>query len=229
MKQRSIHALARLLAVTALLPLASFHAAGAALDDAVQEVQHAWEMVRYRTPETERERGFEALVAQAHQASQAFPGRSEPLIWEGIVLSSLAGEKGGLGALRLVKQAKALYEQAMQIDADALGGSAYNSLGVLYYKVPGWPFGFGDEAKAQALLQKALAISPQGIDANYFYGEFLVETDHADQAVTYLERALRAPDRPGRQIADAGRRAEARALLAKIKTSRADAGTLGAN
>ena len=47
-----------------------------------------------------------------------------------------------------------------------LDGSAYNSLGVLYYKVPGWPVGFGDKAKARELLQKALAINPKGIDAN---------------------------------------------------------------
>jgi tetratricopeptide (TPR) repeat protein len=210
--------LAHLLTAAALLPLGALTATAAPVDDAVQELQRGWEVVRYQTPAAEREKRFEALVAKAHQASEAFPGRSEPLIWEGIVVSSLAGEKGGLGALGLVKQAKALYEQAMQIDANALDGSAYNSLGVLYYKVPGWPLAFGDKAKAKSLLQKALAIYPQGIDANYFYGEFLAETDHADEAVPYLEKVLTAPGRPGRQIADTGRREEARALLAKIKT-----------
>ena len=98
-----------------------------------------------------------------------------------------------------------------------LDGSAYNSLGVLYYKVPGWPLGFGDKDKAKELLQKALAINPQSIDANFFYGEFLVETKHPDDAVNYLERSLQAPDRPGRQISDAGRRDEARALLEKVR------------
>ena len=60
---------------------------------------------------------FEQLAAKAHRASEQHPGRAEALIWEGIVLSSWAGEKGGLGALGLVKQAKVLYEQAIQIDA----------------------------------------------------------------------------------------------------------------
>ena len=99
-----------------------------------------------------------------------------------------------------------------------LDGSAYNSLGVLYYKVPGWPIGFGDKDKARELLQQALAINPQGIDPNYFYAEYLVETKHADEAVPYLERALQAPPRPGRNVADAGRREEARALLARIRS-----------
>ena len=152
-----------------------------------------------------------------HQVSEAFPGRSEPLIWEGIVVSSLAGEKGGLGALGLVKQAKSLYETAIQVDGTALDGSAYNSLGVLYYKVPGWPIGFGDKNKARELLQKALSINPRGIDPNFFYGEYLVETKRPEEAVPYLERALQAPARPGRQIADAGRREEARALLDRVK------------
>ena len=204
----------------ALLSLAAPLAGVAApVDDAVAELQRDWEVIRYQTPAAERERRFESLAAKAHKASETFPGRSEPLVWEGIVVSSWAGEKGGLGALSLVKQAKAIYEQAIQIDGKVLDGSAYNSLGVLYYKVPGWPLGFGDKDKARQLLQQALAINPQGIDANYFYAEYLVETKHADEAVPYLERALQAPPRPGRQIADTGRREEVRAMLAKIKAN----------
>lgn len=206
--------LAGLLALCGALPVL---ATAAPVDDAVTELQHDWEVIRYQTPATEREKRFEALAAKAHQASANFPGRSEPLVWEGIIVSSWAGEKGGLGALSLAKQAKALYEQAIQIDGNVLDGSAYNSLGVLYYKVPGWPLGFGDKAKAGELLRQALTVNPKGIDPNFFYAEYLVETKHADEAAPYLERALQAPPRPGRQIADTGRREEARALLAKVK------------
>jgi tetratricopeptide (TPR) repeat protein len=204
------------LLATLLLTLSPF-ADAAPVDDAVVELQREWEVARYQTPAGEREKRFEALAAKAHQASEAFPDRAEPLIWEGIIDSSLAGERGGLGALGLVKRARSLYERAIQIDANALDGSAYNSLGVLYYKVPRWPVGFGDKAKAGELLQKALAVNPQGIDPNFFYGELLAETDRRDEAIVYLERALQAPARPGRQIADAGRRDEIRALLAKLK------------
>lgn len=206
--------LAGLLALCGALPVL---AAAAPVDDAVTELQHDWEVIRYQTPATEREKRFETLAAKAHQVSASFPGRGEPLVWEGIIVSSWAGEKGGLGALSLAKQAKALYEQAIQIDGNVLDGSAYNSLGVLYYKVPGWPLGFGDKAKAGELLRKALAVNPKGIDPNFFYAEYLVETRHADEAAPYLEQALQAPPRPGRQIADTGRREEARALLAKVK------------
>ncbi len=206
----------KILLTLALCPLAVW---AAPVDDAVAELQRDWEVIRYQAPAAEREKRFESLSAKAHKVTETYPGRSEPLIWEGIIVSSWAGEKGGIGALGLVKQAKADYEQAIQVDAKALDGSAYNSLGVLYYKVPGWPLGFGDKAKAKELLQKALALNPNGIDPNFFYAEYLVETKHADEAVPYLEKALNAPARPGRQIADAGRREEIRALLAKIKSN----------
>ncbi len=216
MKTRNASLLALTLALASAWPMA---ATAAPVDDAVNELQRDWEVIRYQSPTGERERRFEALAAKAHKVSEAFPGRSEPLVWEGIVVSSWAGEKGGLGALGLVKQAKAIYEQAIQIDPKALDGSALNSLGVLYYKVPGWPVGFGDKDKAKDLLQKALSINPNGIDPNFFYGEYLVETKHTAEALPYLERALQAPPRPGRQIADTGRREEIRALLAKVKTN----------
>ena len=43
-----------------------------------------------------------------------------------------------------------------------------------------------------------------------------METKHADQAVAYLEKALQAPPRPGRQLADQGRREEVRVLMEKV-------------
>lgn len=189
-----------------------------AVEDAVVNLQHEWEVIKYQTANGEREKRFEALAAKAHQVSESYPGRGEPLIWEGIVTASWANEKGGLGALGLVKQAKALYESAIRIDGSVLDGSAYTSLGVLYYKVPGWPVSFGDKDKAHDLLQKGLTLNPKGIDPNYFYGDLLWETHHPDEALSYLERALQAAPRPGRQISDAGRRDEIRALIAKIKS-----------
>lgn len=202
------------LAALALLPLA-LHAAP--VDDAVARVQQDWETIRYDVPAAQRAQRFEALAKAAHDVSTQFADRSEPLVWEGIVLSSWAGEKGGLGALGLVKQAKALYERAIEIDGRALSGSAYASLGVLYAKVPGWPLGFGDGNKAEALFKQALALNPQGIDPHYFYAEYLADHDRTAEAVAHLEQALQAPPRPGREKADAGRRAEAQALLARLR------------
>ena len=149
------------------------------------------------------------------------PARAEPQIWYGIIVASHAGAKGGLGALSLAKDAKTSFEQALEIDRNALDGSAYTSLGSLYYQVPGWPIGFGDDKKARELLQKALALNPDGIDPNYFLGDFLYRKGDYAGARAALAKALAAPPRPGRALADEGRRKEIEELLAKMREKRA--------
>ncbi len=191
--------------------------AGSDLDQAIADLQHRWAVVNYQTPDDQKEDAFAALAKKAHEASLAFPGRAEPLIWEGIILGTYAGVKGGLGALGLVSDAKARLEAAAAIDPNALNGSVYTSLGSLYYQVPGWPLSFGDDDQARAYLKKALAINPDGIDPNYFYGDFLLENEDYAAAVKAFEKALEAPARPDRPLADKGRRAEARA---KLETAR---------
>jgi tetratricopeptide (TPR) repeat protein len=182
----------------------------------LQQLQSRWAEINYQLPEKQREAAYATLAAQAQQALKAEPKAAELLIWRGIILSTQAGAQGGLGALGLVKQAKASLEQALAEDPRALAGSAYTSLGSLYYQVPGWPLGFGDDAKAEAMLEQALSINPDGIDPNYFYADFLQRNQRYAEAKAALEKALQAPDRPGRASADAGRRAEARRLLGEI-------------
>ncbi|TXH76057.1 MAG: hypothetical protein E6Q88_03015 [Lysobacteraceae bacterium] len=202
----------------ALLAVSALAFAGGALSAQVASVRDRWAEINYNTPKPQREAAFEALVKQAAAARAAQPQDAAALIWEGIVLSSFAGERGGIGAIGLVKQARADFEQAIKIDAKALDGSAYTSLGVLYYQVPGWPIGFGDDKKARELLRKGLQTDPDGIDANYFFGDFLQDQGDWKGAAAALEKALAAPPRPGRELADQGRRKEASALLAKVRT-----------
>ncbi|MBU3694444.1 MAG: hypothetical protein FGM40_06395 [Rhodocyclaceae bacterium] len=190
------------------------------IDPAVAEVQHRWEVIQYQTAAKDKRAGFEALAEQASGLAMAKPERPDALIWEGIVLSSLAGEKQGLdklSALGLIKRARERYETAIRIDPSALNGSAFNSLAVLFAKAPGWPLSFGDKAKAEENFLAALQRNPNGIDTNYFYGEFLLDQGKAARAIEHLEKALNAPPRPGRQIADEGRRREVAALLEKAK------------
>jgi tetratricopeptide (TPR) repeat protein len=205
------------IAFTLWMALSACAFAATPMDDAVAELQREWEVVRYQVPAADKLGRWEALASKAHRVSAQYPSQSEPLIWEGIIVSTWAGDKGGLGALGLVKDAKKMYEKAIEMNPQALDGSAYNSLGVLYFKVPGWPVGFGDKDKAKTLLEKALQINPQGIDPNFFYAEYLIETKQPQAALTYLEKALNAPARAGRQIADAGRKDEVIALMKKTK------------
>ena len=200
----------------ACLAVAGLACAGE-LSAQVVAVRDRWAEINYTTPKAQRAAAFEALARQAAATRTAQPRDAGALIWEGIVLSSEAGETGGLGALRLAKAAKADFEQAIRLDPTALDGSAYTSLAVLYYQVPGWPVGFGDDDKARDLLRKGLQLNPAGIDSNYFQGDFLRDQGDWKGAAAALEKALAAPPRPGRDVADQGRRKEAAALLVKVR------------
>jgi tetratricopeptide (TPR) repeat protein len=190
--------------------------ARAGVDDDVRALQSEWEQIKYRMPPAEHEKSFKALAQTAAAVRAKYADRAEPEIWYGIIVASHAGAKGGLGALSLAKEARSALEHALKVDAKALSGSAYTSLGSLYYQVPGWPIGFGDDDKARELLYKALSANPDGIDPNYFLGDFLYRQRDFDGAREALARALKAPARPDRPLADEGRRKEIQELMAKL-------------
>ncbi|MBI5331512.1 MAG: hypothetical protein HZB71_12995 [Betaproteobacteria bacterium] len=192
-------------------------AVAAPAEELVRPLQDQWAEIKYRVPEKQQAERYHALALKARQLAEAHPGRAEALIWEGIALSSEAGARGGLGALPLAEAAKDRLEAALRLDERALAGSALTSLGTLFYKVPGWPIGFGDKKRAETLLKKSLTLNPDGIDPHFFYGEYLYERERYDEAAKHLETALKAPARAGRELADAGRRQEIAALLDKVR------------
>ena len=205
-----------------LLVSLCFAAATAAAQDeglanAILEIQHQWEHIHYQIPEDQQDAAFPQLEDSVDALIKRYPGHAEPLVWKAIILSTHAGVKGGLSALSMVRRARDLLEQAQKIDPNTLDGSIYTTLGSLYYQVPGWPLGYGDDKKAETFLKKALQINPNGIDANYFYGDFLYRKGQYSEALSVLEKAMHAPARPNRPLADEGRRKEIQAVIAKIK------------
>jgi tetratricopeptide (TPR) repeat protein len=193
-----------------LLPTLALADAG----ETVAELQHDWAIANYELDGDKQLEAFEALIEKSTRAVADNPKSADVLIWNGIIQSSYAGTRGGLGALSAAKEARKSLEEAMRLNPDALDGSAYTSLGALYYKVPGWPVGFGSDKKAVQLLQKALEINPDGIDSNYFYADYLLEQKEYEEAERYLLKAQSAPPRPDRPLADSGRQQEIVAALA---------------
>jgi hypothetical protein len=208
--------LTRIIAASLVL-VAAAGGAWAGVEEDVRAVQQGWEQIKYRKPAREQADAYEALARQAAGLRERYADRAEPEIWYGIVVASQAGAKGGLGALALAKEARKSFERALQLDARALEGSAYTSLASLYYQVPGWPIGFGDDGKARELLSQALLINPAGIDPNFFLGDFLYRKGDYAGARAALTKALQAPARADRPLADAGRRREIEALLQEIR------------
>jgi tetratricopeptide (TPR) repeat protein len=188
----------------------------AVMAEELLELQMKWAKVNYQLKGDSQESAFEELVTYSEALTLIYPNDAEIWIWNGIVQSSYAGAKGGLGALSLAKASKKSLEKALQLNDQALDGSAYTSLGTLYHKVPGWPIGFGSDKKAKNYLQNALAINPRGIDPNYFYGEFLYDKRQYTEAKKHLELAMQATPRQGRPLADKSRQEEVVQILDKV-------------
>jgi tetratricopeptide (TPR) repeat protein len=188
----------------------------------MEKVRSDWAHVKYELPEGQQLAAMQQVKDSADAAVAASPGDAGLLIWDGIVTSTLAGLKGGLGALSLAKEARSLLEKAEKLQPGALDGSALTSLAALYYQVPGWPIGFGSKDKARTDLQAALKIDPDGIDTNYFYADFLFDQGDYRGARRAAQHALAAAPRPGRELADQGRRGEIMALMQKIGSKTGD-------
>jgi len=186
-------------------------------ESSFKDLQQRWAQVNYQLQGKEQLVAFEQLIDTTDSYVAQQPKSAEILIWSGIIKSTYAGAKGGLGALEYAKASKRDLEKSLDIDASALHGSAYTSLGTLYFNVPGWPIAFGNDKKAKEYLLKALKIDPQGIDQNYFYAQFLQDQGDLNDSLRYYEKALAATPRVARPVADSGRRDDIRHAILELK------------
>jgi tetratricopeptide (TPR) repeat protein len=205
-------------AVAAILLATMPVAVLAGVTEDVKSVNDGWAHIVYEVRGSSTQtKALDALAKQAAVIVARNPGKAEPLLWQGIVTSEQANRANFLHKLGLATKARDIIARAYAINPRAANGGAAMSLGVLYFKVPGSPIGFGDDDKARKLLKEALALDPGGLDANYFYGDFLLDQGDAKGARSFLQKALRAPHDSARPVWDAGRRREVQALLAKAK------------
>ncbi|WP_246605085.1 hypothetical protein [Aquisediminimonas sediminicola] len=188
-----------------------------AMDAQINHLSEDWARIRFRVPDKDQQfTQFDALSHQAAAIAAKYPTYAEPLLWQGIITSEEARTASMFQRMGYATKSRDMLEKARKIDAKAANGGVPMSLGVLYYRVPGFPIGFGNVTKAKAFLLAALAQDPNGLDANYFYGDFLNLQGQTGPAKSYLLKALQAPSDPNRPIWDAGRRAEVRALIGKL-------------
>jgi len=166
-------------------------------------VANDWARVKYLSKsDGERKQKMELVGAKADELAQKYPNRPEALIWDGIVTSERASLTWGISALNLASRARDVLLKAERMDPKASDAGALTSLGVLYYRVPSFPFGWGDKDKARAYLAAAVKYAPNGRDAHYFYADFLYEQGEYRKAERVLKQGLSSPAHPERPIWD---------------------------
>lgn len=194
-----------------------------AVNSAILQLALNWEHIKFtETDKNLQEKQMAALADRAAQVAQQFQDQPETEIWLGVIISeqaSMASENGSpFKALGFAKRARDILAKVVKVDPYALDAGAPTSLGVLYYRVPSWPIGFGDKDKARALLQEAFRNAPNGLDANYFYGDFLMTEGQYPQATQVFKHALALPAHPERPLWDRSRRLVMQQDLAKMQT-----------
>jgi tetratricopeptide (TPR) repeat protein len=191
------------------------------LSPEVRRLQTKWEAIKFGVPEgDDQTKQMNALGEDADAVAARLPGMPEALIWDGIITSERASVASTFYALGFAKRARDILEQAYSLDPARLDAGATTSLGVLYYRVPGFPIGFGDKARARQLLEQAVKLAPNGLDAWYFYGDFLYTQNELPKADEVLRHALKIPQHPDRPLWDKNRRLVIEELLAKIEAKR---------
>jgi tetratricopeptide (TPR) repeat protein len=204
-----------------LVTIASLRVVPAEAADAaaaeVHRLQSTWEAIKFGVPEgDEQTKKMDALGEDADAVAARFPDSVEIQIWDGIITSERASMASMFSALGLAKRARDLLEQAYKTAPAKLDAGAPTSLGVLYYRVPGFPVGFGDKARARQLLEQAVKLAPSGMDAWYFYGDFLFEQKEYSKAAEAFRHALSLPQHPDRPAWDKNRRLVIEERLASI-------------
>ncbi len=224
-----LYSLARIGTGVIVLSASGFaaHAANApAYDPDALRLALSWEKIKFLVEDPDEQRKqMDGLGEQADALAEQRPDAAEVVIWDGIITSeraSLANEQGGISgpikALQLAIRARDTLDRMEKKDPKAFDAGAPTSLGVLFYRVPGFPMGFGDKKKARHYLEEAVRNAPNGLDAHYFYGDFLQEQGDYAKSAEVLKRALTLPAHPERPIWDKNRRIVIQELLEKVQS-----------
>jgi tetratricopeptide (TPR) repeat protein len=187
------------------------------INEALQSIESEWTSIYYNTPKQKQGPEYCRLLDRTIKLSRQHPKNAEPIIWEAIVKATNADHQDAVSALNAIHEARDLLLKAIEINPQALSGSAYVTLGTLYYMAPKWPIGFGDDATAEKMLQTALKINPNGIDSNYFYADFLLTNNRLNEAEKYFNRTIAAPARAEQLYADNQLKKDAKLALKNTK------------
>ncbi|MDR5860742.1 hypothetical protein FZZ93_16815 [Halomonas eurihalina] len=188
-----------------------------AWENEVFSLRNRWENITTAMDEARRADALSSLAGEAGALAEANPDTSEVLVWQGIILASLAREVGGLDALGPAKEARRVLERAIELDSEGYQGSAYVTLGALYDRAPGWPVAFGNDDTAERMFQRALEIRPDGIDVHYYYAAFLADEGRDEQALKHARRAMEGQAREGRHASDEILRRKAKGMVERLE------------
>lgn len=180
------------------------------------QLEQHWAVIRYQTPEKQRLQSFENELNEIGGSQLVCQQSAEYQLIQAMIKGSMAKLQSRLDGLKMIRQIEKHLQAAIKINPAVMQGMSWTLLGLLYDKSPGWPFSIGDDKAAERAYQKGLALNPDGIDANFYYGDFLRRKKQSKLAREYLLKASRSNQGDQSEIAFQGRKLDVKRALKKL-------------
>jgi len=187
------------------------------IDAQLQQLNDKWARTHFELNGQHQTNAFVELIEQVDMLTFNHPMQADAWAWSGMIKSTFAQVSHSLVALSYIKAAKKDFEHAIELNANALTGTVYSHLGMLYHKAPIWPIAFGDDDVAEILLKKALVNAPNNKLSNLFYAQYLFNERRYHHAKKHLLIAKQIPLRTDCLIEDKHRQSDVELLLAQVE------------
>src|SRR5690606_30887303 len=120
-----------------------------------------------------------------------------------------------LRSLSVVSEMRRELETVLELAPDHAG--AHFALGMLYYRLPGWPLSFGDNNRALEYMTAAVELAPDNTTYRLGLAELLLDMRRRDEAIALLEAILEMPLTPGEPVESAEDKIRAQELLGRYR------------
>nr|MCH9699039.1 hypothetical protein [Gammaproteobacteria bacterium] len=180
------------------------------------QLEHRWAEIRYQTPEKQRLQAFDNELNELSRHPSGCQQSAEYQLIQAMIKGSMAKLQSRLDGLNMIRQIEHHLQTAIKTNPAVMQGMSWTLLGLLYDKSPGWPFSIGDDKAAEQAYQKGLELNPDGVDANYYYGDFLRRKKQSEPARQYLLKASRGKQGHQSEIAFQGRMLDVSRALKKL-------------
>lgn len=194
------------------------------LKDAPHEYEALWRLARayewvgrYAAPADQGEL-FATAVAYAERAVEAAPDGVNGRYWYALTIGRLGETRGILRSLSAAGEMRRELEIVLELAPDHAG--AHFALGMLYYKLPGWPLSFGDNNRALEYMTAAVELAPDNTTYRLGLAELLLDMRRRDDAIALLEAVIEMPLTPDEPVESAEDKIKAQELLARYRSSR---------
>lgn len=142
---------------------------------------------------------FEKGKAIAEKTATMYPNKVEGHYWYASLIGRVGEKKGILNSLFMVKPMKEELDRCVAIDPKF--PDAYYVLGMLYWKVPGWPLSIGDKKLAVEYAAKSVELKPTSFLFQWSLYEAYEAAGKKTEATAVLEHIIKMPVAPGEEKA----------------------------